>query len=251
MKTPIDDGYAASLHAMRKSILAELRRVQLSTLRPGIPHEQVIPNASYAPWRHDVNFQNVMDAVRGRTMVDEYRCYELFDLGRQLRNLRGDVLEVGVWRGGTAAILASSQMVGAHNRLWLADTFRGVAMASDRDTNYVGGEHSDTSRQQVESLLAELGISNYGILEGQFPAQSKSPVETASFKFCHIDTDTYQSAKDSFDFVWSRMVTGGWVVFDDYGFWGCEGVTEAVNEIKSRGIVVIHNLNGHALIHKY
>jgi O-methyltransferase len=250
MNTPIDNGYAASLHVMRKSILTELRRVQLSTLRPGVFHEQVIPNASYAPWRQDAVFKKLMDVVRGRTMVDEYRCYELFDLGRQLGNLRGDVLEVGVWRGGTAAILACSQMVGALERLWLADTFCGVAMASDRDTNYVGGEHSDTSRHQVESLMAELKINNYSILEGQFPAQSKSLVEAARFKFCHIDTDTYQSAKDSFDFVWSRMVAGGWVVFDDYGFWGCEGVTEAVNEIKNRGIVVIHNLNGHALIRK-
>jgi len=235
---------------MRKAILGELRRVELSTLRPGIIHEQIIPNASYAPWRSDVDFQKVMAAVRGRTMVDEYRCYELFDLGRQLRSLRGDVLEVGVWRGGTAAILATSQMVGVHDRLWLADTFHGVVQAGDRDTNYVGGEHSDTSRQQVEALLADLNVANYGILEGQFPADSSRAIKDMQFKFCHIDTDTYQSAKDSFDFVWPRMVKGGWVVFDDYGFWGCEGVTEVVNEIKGNGIVVIHNLNGHALIHK-
>jgi hypothetical protein len=38
--------------------------------------------------------------------------------------------------------------------------------------------------------------------------------------------------------------------FDDYGFWGCEGVTCAVNEMKAKGIRLIYNLNGHALVYK-
>jgi O-methyltransferase len=41
------------------------------------------------------------------------------------------------------------------------------------------------------------------------------------------------------------------MVFDDYGFQGCNGVTRIINEgrrIKDR--ITIHNLNGHAILIK-
>jgi O-methyltransferase len=43
---------------------------------------------------------------------------------------------------------------------------------------------------------------------------------------------------------------GGVVVFDDYGFWGCEGVTQAVHEIRAglEHALLVHNLNGHAVL---
>jgi O-methyltransferase len=46
----------------------------------------------------------------------------------------------------------------------------------------------------------------------------------------------------------SRLVTGGFVVFDDYGFKGCEGVTRFVNEQRLKpDRLVLHNLSGHAI----
>ena len=44
---------------------------------------------------------------------------------------------------------------------------------------------------------------------------------------------------------------GGIVVYDDYGFKGCDGITTHVNEqIQLQDRFVIHNLNGHAIIIK-
>jgi len=68
---------------------------------------------------------------------------------------------------------------------------------------------------------------------------------------CHIDVDTYDSAKDIVEWVWPRLSVGGAVVFDDYGFVRCEGVTKLVNELSSdNDKLFIHNLNGHGLIFK-
>ena len=45
-----------------------------------------------------------------------------------------------------------------------------------------------------------------------------------------------------------RLVTGGLIVLDDYGFKGCEGVTRFVNEQRLKpDRLVLHNLNGHAV----
>jgi O-methyltransferase len=41
------------------------------------------------------------------------------------------------------------------------------------------------------------------------------------------------------------------VVFDDYGFARCSGVTKFVNGLAHRDdLVFVHNLNGHALLVK-
>jgi O-methyltransferase len=61
----------------------------------------------------------------------------------------------------------------------------------------------------------------------------------------------YDSARDGFLWVWDRLVRGGVVIFDDYGFHDCEGVTRFVNEVASRpDVAFVHNLNGHGVVFK-
>jgi O-methyltransferase len=42
-------------------------------------------------------------------------------------------------------------------------------------------------------------------------------VENLKFRLCHIDVDVYQSAKDVTEWIWERLVSGGIIVYDDYG----------------------------------
>jgi len=61
----------------------------------------------------------------------------------------------------------------------------------------------------------------------------------------------YQSAKDIVDWLWPHLVEGGVVVYGDYGYRTCAGVTRFVNEERLKpGRMVIHNLNGHAIVVK-
>lgn len=47
------------------------------------------------------------------------------------------------------------------------------------------------------------------------------------------------------------MVYGGIIVYDDYGFKNCAGITKHVEEqMNCNDRLVVHNLNGHALILK-
>jgi len=135
--------------------------------------------------------------------------------------------------------------------VYLCDTFKGVVKAGCKDYGYSGGEHADTSMQLVAGWLKRLEVTNCKLLEGIFPEQTGNLVEDCVFRFRHIDVDVYQSAKDVFNWAWPRLVHGGIVVFDDYGFCGCEGVRRLVE--KQRGQpdrATIHNLNGHAVIIK-
>ncbi|MGD9874718.1 MAG: TylF/MycF/NovP-related O-methyltransferase [Kiritimatiellia bacterium] len=245
----IAEDFLDILRAERRDILNRIRETKLSTLKEGYSHTQVIPHATYSPWLDDQKFMKVYSIIRAYTLVDIYRCYELFTLASQMKPIGGDIVEVGVWRGGTAALVAS---VLPERNVCLFDTFCGVVKADlGRDTLYKGGEHSDADEQTVRKLFDRLGLK-CKIFKGIFPEDSRCGLPD-QISMAHIDVDTYLSAKDSFRAIWSRMSVGGAVVFDDYGFFGCEGVTQAVNEIRAAAedAFFIHNLNGHGLIFKY
>lgn len=216
-------------------------------------YEIVKPAARYSPWIRDEVFQDTFKAIQKHTLVDKYRCYELWTLVEQTQKIGGSIIEIGVWRGGTGALIArKAKLCGITEPVYLCDTFTGVVKASPKDHAYRGGEHSNTSRQIVETLIFEnLKLDNVKILEGIFPDQTAQIIEQKSFGFCHIDVDVYQSAKDIIDWIWDKMVVGGIVVYDDYGFMGCDGITRYVEEQRlNKDRLLIHNLNGHAVIIK-
>ena len=135
--------------------------------------------------------------------------------------------------------------------VFLADTFAGVVKASARDTYYKGGEHANTSADLVRALLTRAAVTDVRLLAGVFPEDRGAEIADRTFALCHIDVDVYQSAKDCFEWVWPRMAPGGGVVFDDYGFYGCEGVTAYVNELAAEpavGSPVVPGLSGQAII---
>jgi O-methyltransferase len=207
---------------------------------------EVRPRATYSPWRTNDEFCRVYSLIRSSTLVDEYRCYELWLLAKQMNRLSGSFIEVGVWKGGTGCLLASATT----KPIFLCDTFCGVVKAGPRDTYYKGGEHNDATEEEVRSLAGQLGVSErIKLLRGVFPEDTGSLVNE-SLALCHIDVDVFESARDAYHKIWPLLVPGGVVVFDDYGFQGCEGVTSFVNEIPSREHLFIYNLNGHAILVK-
>ncbi|MDU9041541.1 TylF/MycF/NovP-related O-methyltransferase [Pseudomonas corrugata] len=216
---------------------------------PEIRHERLLPYSSYAPWCGDKSFEQALTLVQQNTLVDKYRLYELWSLARQLDGVEGDFLEVGVWRGGSGCLLAmASHRPG--RKVFLADTFTGVVKAGNLDTRYEGGEHSDTDIQLVEALAARCGVTDrVHLLEGMFPEHNAEYVGSR-LAFLHIDVDVYESARSVLQWALPRLVVGAVVVFDDYGFFGCEGVTRLVNEFTAanQDFRFLHNLNGHAVL---
>lgn len=238
--------FLSVLRAERRDLLNRFRQTRFESLVKGIGHAQVIPFSTYSPWLTDEAFCHAFESIKANTLVDIYRCYELYRLTQQTRHVAGDLVEVGVWRGGTAALiaLASSEKV-----MHLFDTFTGVVKNdSERDTLYSGGEHADTDEQIVNNLFSNVG-RRCEIHRGIFPDDTLSHLPQ---KVClaHIDVDTYGSVMQSFDAIWPRVQRNGVVVFDDYGFFGCEGATQAVNAIVAThpNELFVHNLNGHGLL---
>lgn len=215
-------------------------------------HAMAYPISTYAPWQTDRDFQGVYRAVRRNTLVDVWRCYELWQLLGELREVSGATLEVGVWRGGSGALMAwRSASLGLPEPVYLCDTWEGVVKTGPADIYYRDGQHDDTSLSIVRDLMTRLELTNVHLLQGIFPDDTADQVRDHALRLVHIDVDVYQSAKDVFDWAWPRLSAGGVAVFDDYGFPACPGVTQFVEEQRGRpDRLVAHNLNGHGLIVK-
>lgn len=213
-----------------------------------LPHAHIVPAATYAPWHDDVDFRAICEAIKGHTLVDRLRLWELWCLARQCATPAAGILEVGVWRGGSGAVMAAAVRDWGVP-VWLCDTFAGVALAGPADAHYRGGEHADADAVTVAALCARLAL-DVRILSGVFPSETADAIPAeARFGVVHIDVDVHDGAREIAAWAWPRLVTGGVIVWDDYGFQSTSGVTTAVDALWPTlpGARFVHNLNGHGI----
>ena len=226
-------GVKTSLKKAATSLGYEIRRYRPAATAPvDIPQAAlyVLPQNSqplYAPWRGE-DFARYFSIAAPRTSVSADRCYVLCTLLKQALSIEGDVWECGVYKGGTAAMLARiMQESGTSKKFYLFDTFSGMPETDKERDLHQKGDFADTSAEQVEAYVNAPGIA---ILRKGFIPETFSGLESRRIAFAHIDVDIYKSIMDCMHFIWPRLSSGGFVVFDDYGFPSCPGALQAVDE---------------------
>lgn len=161
------------------------------------------------------------------SLVDSVRCYMLWQFLQGCMNLPGSVAELGVYKGGTA-LLFTRILAGAMPKpLHLFDTFTGMPTTDPIHDLHKTGDFDDASEAAVRTLLAGYPLAQFHV--GFFP-DTASGLESESFCFVHVDADIRRSVLDACAFFMPRLVPGGVMVFDDYGFESCPGAKQAVEE---------------------
>jgi O-methyltransferase len=203
----------------------------------------------YSPWFSD-SFQKYYSIAASRTLVSPDRCYILYTLLRQALKIDADIVECGVYRGGTAAMIARViAESGGSKKFYLFDTFSGMPKTEKGRDLHAEGDFADTSAEDVESFVNEPEIT---VLRKGFIPETFIGLESRRFAFAHIDVDIYKSIIDSLEFIWPRLLSGGFIVFDDYGFPSCPGARQAVDHFFSK--TTTHPLclpTGQAVVFKY
>lgn len=181
----------------------------------------------FAPWIGHPDFARLYDGVAANTLVSADRCYILGSLARYASRLEGNLAECGVWRGGTALLIARV-LSNSDHVLHLFDSFEGLPEADPIHDNWYGkGDFADTSLASVIALLrdhAQAVEFHAGWMPGTFAS-----VRSERFAMVHVDVDLYRPAWDCCEFFYPRLCRGGIMVFDDYGFPACHGERDAVD----------------------
>lgn len=211
----------------------------------GFKHVAGRPNP-LRPWEEDPECLRVCQSVVPHTLVDRLRLYMLYQLARKSSRLGGDMAECGVYRGGTALLLC--QCKSPDRTLFLFDTFEGMPDVDATQDIHRAGDLADTSLAKVQQLLA--GQPAVVFRQGRFP-ETAAGLEDRRFCFVHVDVDIYQSVLDCCNFFEPRLVPGGVIVFDDYGFLSTPGAKAAVEEYcRQHNLAEIYLPTGQALLFK-
>lgn len=135
--------------------------------------------------------------------------------------------EFGSYKCGSGEIIAKA----CPNRsLFLIDSFQGLPEANtDKGDSHFQGEFADVDYIGTAGYFKML-YPNVRLLKGFSTSVFDFFDLETKFTFVHIDCDLYQSGKDAVDFFWPRLMDGGYMLFDDYGWASCKGMKVLIEE---------------------
>ncbi len=166
---------------------------------------------------------------RHRNCGDLARFYMIYlNVSKILEDdVPGDFVELGVYKGNSAAMLATMARKGGR-RVYLFDTFEGF---DPRDLEGIDHQHpvqfSDTSLAAVQKLV---GIEGVTYVKGFFPSSIAETQMPIGLSVVHIDCDLYEPMKAGLELFYPLLSPGGLMLLHDYssGLW--PGATRAIDE---------------------
>lgn len=142
----------------------------------------------------------------------------------------GQIAECGVYKGTTAYQIRAITGKIVH----LFDSFEGISPRTKADAQYPEqvGTGKGSLACSLEQVQENLGIGGFKYYPGWIPQAGQfEKIKDLKFSFVHIDLDVEEPTRASFDFFYPRLVTGGIIVCDDYGFNQWPGAKKAIDEM--------------------
>ncbi len=194
----------------------------------------------------DKNFQNIYSKVGPRkskyTLAPMERCYSLYKAIKYVTkaSISGDIVECGVWRGGSAMLAALTLMENqeTHRKIYLYDTYEGMSEPTDKDIDIHGVAYRLLWKKEKELLTVSLDEVKKNMSSTGYPKENiifvKGMVEDTipntvpnQVALLRLDTDLYESTYHELIHLYPRVSSQGVVIIDDYGhFQGAQEATE-------------------------
>lgn len=182
------------------------------------------------------------------TMVGYERVENAHTVANELEksHVAGAFVECGVWRGGTVGVMATvADRAKSNRKIWLFDSFEGLPEPTKKDGNVAITYAKDKDSGELRSIekcvgpledvkklffsVLKLNPENIFIRKGWFQdTLPKEKENVGSIALLRLDADWYESTKCILDNLYDNVVSGGYVLIDDYGHW--EGCKKAVDE---------------------
>ncbi len=197
----------------------------------------------------DKQFKAIFDKCQLYTMAELENAYALYEATKYIvaSGIPGDFVECGVWKGGSAMIIAHTLLLAGEKdrKIYLYDTFEGMPKPTPVDRTIVGclfaldrwkKEQQNGYNTWCFSPLEEVrkNVESTGYPKKNFVFIKGKVEETIphtvppSVALLRLDTDFYESTKWELRHIYPLLRPGGILVVDDYGCW--KGVQEAVDE---------------------
>ena len=149
----------------------------------------------------------------------EWRAYVCCWAAWSVREKDGDFVECGVNRGGLSrAVSHYVDFASLSKRFWLLDTYEGLPehliSEDERRRGILPGGYDACYDQVVETFRSVPGVQ---IIKGVVP---DTLTQVKAEKICYLSIDMNNAAPEiaAAEYFWDRLVSGGIIVLDDYGW---------------------------------
>ena len=201
----------------------------------------------------DEVFLKLYRECKNYTVTSIERMFSLYEATRYITEniIPGDIVECGVWRGGSSMICASMlRLMGdTRRKIFMYDTYAGMTDPTDKDIDYTGNKASRNDfnkwcaipRSIVEQAMVLTGYPQENIWYVEGKVEDTIPgVIPETIALLRLDTDFYESTYHELKWLFPRLVSGGVLIVDDYGHF--RGVREAVDKyIKENSVRILLN----------
>lgn len=213
------------------------------------------------PIDFEESHKRIIEKIEPFTMTSPERIFGLVEAVKYLvkNKIEGDIVECGVWKGGSMLAIAEvlMEMNDLNRELYLYDTFEGMSQPTEYDMNFSDQKAEDLLKTNenkeenfiwaystLEAVKQTMSLSAYpenkihyikGKVENTIPASVPERIA-----LLRLDTDWYESTRHELIHLFPKLVKGGVLIIDDYGFW--KGARIAVDEyIVSNKIQILLN----------
>lgn len=162
----------------------------------------------------------------GGTLLKNYdiqwRIHVLCWAARHAMQLEGDFVDCGVHTGIFArAVIHYVGFEKSDKKYYLLDTFNGLdekySTQKEFERNHLMGYDKEDSDALLVQVTNTFKPFNTKIIKGPVP---ETLVEVDSEKICYlsVDMNCVQPEIDALEFFWDKIVSGGLIILDDYGY---------------------------------
>jgi O-methyltransferase len=201
----------------------------------------------------DQDFWSIIDLVWDYTELPTSVLYNLYCATNYIvdSGIVGDLVECGVHMGGSVMLMEYVLLKddkGADRRVFALDTFSGFVRRNEElDIDIRTGQPAclpdpqpfDYSKGSIENM-ASVGFGGLNVVKGDV-LHTIASLDTKKIALLRLDTDTYETTKFELEHLYDRVVPGGVVIVDDYGYtFGCK---KAVDDFVSSRAILLQRIN--------
>lgn len=149
------------------------------------------------------------------SMISDDQLFDLIQLVRNTRSIKGEIVEFGCYNGGSSAFIIKSRNAYCKNKnVYLFDTFSGIPKSKYGLDSTWTSSFSNNSYLEVKSFFYK--EKNLKIIKGNLISNIKN-LKNKKISFCYLASDTLESGEAILKFIWPRLSRGGIIAVCDYG----------------------------------
>jgi len=138
-----------------------------------------------------------------------YRFLLLFEILSKVRNIKGDIIEFGVWNGNNLLTIKKiTEYLNINKKLIGYDHFKGMPFSTNG--NYFSGD-----KKLLKFFINFFKLQKIFLIDDDFNNIKKYDKKIKKISFAYIDCDLYSETLKILNFIDSKISKGGVIAFDE------------------------------------